>query len=93
MFYRYILAVTLLISACGEAKATLQEYIHQVSEKCPDSSTLLIKKSLIELKGSNQCDAKFTKQLIGNCINFNCSHLVENYKKNILGRSGSVVGE
>jgi hypothetical protein len=87
------LTFTLLLFAFEEAYASLQDYMAQVLKSCPNSNTLLIKKSLLELKSSAQCDAKFTKQLMNSCTGFNCNQLVENYKKNILGRTGSVVGE
>ena len=93
LIFRYLLTITLSLFAFKEAYASLQDYMSLVLEKCPNSNTLLIKKSLLELKNSTQCDAKFTKQLMNNCTGLNCTQIVENYKKNILGRTGSVVGE
>lgn len=93
MYYRNFLIIPVIFLAFEKAHAGLSDHITTVIQDCPNSNTLLIKKSLLELKDSINCDEKFTKQLLKDCAAIDCSHLVESYKKNIQGRSGAVVGE
>ena len=93
MTFRYLIPATLLVFALEVAHASLQDYMDLIIKNCPNSNTLLIKKSLFELKNSSKCDSRFTKELMSNCSTLTCTQLVANFKKNISGRTGSVVGE
>ena len=93
MNLRTLIYIFMLACCCGHASAGLIDHLDLVSRNCQEANTLLIKKSLLELKRSMNCDDHFTKQLLKNCNRLNCSILVESFKKNIQGRSGSVVGE
>ena len=93
MSYRNFLIIAVTFLAFAKAYASMSDHIALVTQGCPSSNSLLIKKSLLEMKKSINCDEKFTKQLLNNCAHMDCAQLVESYKKNIQGRAGSVVGE
>ena len=93
MSYRKFLIIAVTFLAFEKAYASMSDHIALVTQGCPSSNSLLIKKSLLEMKKSINCNEKFTKQLLKDCVTVDCFHLVESYKKNIQGRSGAVVGE
>lgn len=64
-----------------------------VLNSCPDASSLLIKKSALELGATINCQQKFTEKLLGICSALDCNQLVDSFKNNIQDRTGSVVGE
>ncbi len=93
MIYRHYLILLLGIFLSFHVHAKLGEYVDQVIKTCPDSSSLLIKKSALELTQKLHCEHKFTADLLKKCSKLSCEQLVENYNKHMKGRSGSVVGE
>jgi hypothetical protein len=92
MNFRNIFLISLTFVS-GTAFGSLPEHISLVRGLCPSVSPLLVKKSALELSSSNACEAKFTGQILLSCKAIDCHSLVQSYKKNIQGRSGSVVGE
>ena len=92
MIFRNIILTSLIFTSAA-AYGSLPEHIGLVKGLCPTLSPLLVKKSALELSSSNACDAKFTGQILLSCKAIDCHALVQSYKKNIQGRSGSVVGE
>ena len=93
MIYRQYLILMLGIFSSFLAHAKLGEYVDQVIKFCPDTSSLLIKKSAVELTQKAHCEHKFTADLLKKCSKLSCEQLVESYNKHMKGRSGSVVGE
>jgi hypothetical protein len=93
MIYRQSLTFILGIFSSFLAYGGLGEYVSRVVKVCPDSNSLLIKKSALELAEKLHCEHKFTADLLKKCSKLNCEELVENYNKHMKNRSGSVVGE
>jgi hypothetical protein len=93
MKYRIILIFSLAILKSGTALSGLSDHLGRVKGACPGATPLLVKKSALELNSPNACHAKFTSQILATCKAIDCHALVQSYKKNIQGRSGSVVGE
>lgn len=89
---RYILSILLFYSSTN-SWASLQDHFDFVGKKCDQATTLLIKKSALELGAKADCSQTFTAQLISKCSGLNCEELLQSYKKNAQGRSGAVVGE
>jgi hypothetical protein len=91
--FRYVLLITLITFGCGHASAGLVEHLDLVTQNCQGAKTLLIKKSLLEIKRTMNCREHFTEQLLKDCSNLSCSFLIGSFQKNIQVRSGAVVGE
>ncbi len=92
MIFRIILLTSLIFTSAA-VFGSLPDHIGLVRGFCTTLSPLLVKKSALELSSSNACEAKFTGQILLSCKAIDCHTLVQSYKKNIQGRSGSVVGE
>lgn len=73
--------------------ASLQDHFDFIEKKCDQASTLLIKKSALEIGNNSDCSQVFTAQLLAKCSNIKCEEIIQSYKKNAQGRSGAVVGE
>jgi hypothetical protein len=83
----------LLFYSSFNCHASLKDHFDFVEKKCSSASSLLVKKSALELNQSQDCGQTFTAQLISKCAGLSCEQLINSYKKNAQGRSGSVVGE
>jgi hypothetical protein len=70
------------------------QYVQSVKNICPNLQSLLIKKSLFEIKDrSNACSETFTKKLLNDCSKLSCSQLKDLYVNEFVSRKGTVVGE
>lgn len=88
-----ITIVVVSFTGAPVAQAALDEHFGAISKVCGQVSTLLIKKSALELNSKLDCKQLFTSQLLSNCKDLSCERLLTSFKKNFQGRSGSVVGE
>ncbi|MBP9679788.1 MAG: hypothetical protein KBD76_00165 [Bacteriovorax sp.] len=75
------------LSANLALSADLSEIINSISAQCPKVNILIIKKSLIEMRGSNFCQGTFTSILLKECPQINCSTLTS-----INTNAGAVIG-
>lgn len=92
MFSKNILIVLCLLFAL-QAVAGLGEYTDYLIKLCPDSSRLLIKKSLVEIGNTGDCSERFSSEIIKQCPQIQCRQLVDAYKFKFLNRLGLIVGE
>ena len=79
--------------AISAVHAALRDHVTTVQKGCPNTSTLLIKKSAVELSSIANCDQSFTEKLLQGCSNMDCAQLMNSFKNNLQDRTGSVVGE
>ncbi len=93
MTYRAFLILSLWLFSFTKASAGLTEYKAAILSVCKQTPSLLIKKSALEFSSKNDCGQVFIKQLLARCPELQCEDLKQNYKRNMVGRSGSVVGE
>lgn len=82
-----------LIASFSAAHAALRDHVITVQRGCPKASTLLIKKSAVELSSAHSCQQNYTEKLLQGCADMDCPKLVESFKNNLQDRTGSVVGE
>lgn len=93
MISRNILIIAFFLIINRNVFAGFGNHIAQVTKNCEKISSLLVKKSLLELKHSGTCSEHFTKLLLSECEFLTCNEIIESYKKNILSNSRAVVGE
>ena len=89
---RYFILFYFFVSISA-AHAALRDHVLAVQRGCPNASTLLIKKSAVELSSANTCQQNYTEKLLKECSDMDCPRLVESFKYNLQDRTGSVVGE
>ena len=67
----------------------------QIQNECAEKkiSSLLLKKSLIELIKGEGCSAKFTTLLVNKCEDLSCNRINEIYKEIEQVRAGAVIGD
>lgn len=92
MFSKNIL-MALCFLAASQAVAGLGDYSDYLIKLCPDTSRLLIKKSLVEIGNTGDCSERFSSEIIKQCPQIQCRQLVDAYKFKFLNRPGLIVGE
>lgn len=79
------------------ANATiLADYNKEILNNCSKTSSLLIKKSMIEMikyEGTDSCTKKYTKKLIDSCMFIDCDTLIFFYHNAKERNSGNVFGK
>jgi hypothetical protein len=94
MFEKYF---TLLVFAWwlqGDAgAASLGDFTKSLQKKCQQVSGLVIKKTALELRSHQDCQATFSKQLLASCPQLSCEYLLSEYRTYIMSRQGAVVGD
>ena len=72
---------------------SLEDYLSTISNLCPVSNKLIIKKSLIELTSAQNCTTLFTSLLLKDCPQLNCNSLVDHWVAFNSKNSGAVIGK
>lgn len=90
-----IFLAILLLGFNTYADSKIVNYQRYVKNECTETkiSTLLLKKSLIELVRGFECDGKFTSLIIKKCNQIDCRKITEIYRQVQQARPGSVVGD
>ena len=83
-----IFLILFTLSANLSSAAELSQIIESISSQCPKVNILVIKKSLIEMRGSNFCQGTFTTLLLKECHMVTCATLTS-----INANNGSVIGQ
>jgi hypothetical protein len=88
-----LVILSYFLVAISAAHAALRDHVITVQRGCPIASTLLIKKSAVELSSAQSCQQNYTEKLLQGCSDLDCQKLIDSFKYNLQERSGSVVGE
>ncbi len=92
---RKIILIALLFSLNSFGRSKIENYQNLIKGQCTEAnvSTLLLKKSLIELVRGFECDGKFTNLIIKKCEQLDCKKISEIYRQIQQAKPGSVVGD
>jgi hypothetical protein len=84
-----ILSSHVPISYSGE----FDDYLTAIKNECPNVNQLTVKKSMIELVKSSDCNSVFTTLLLKDCTQLNCSKLIRYWGAFNSAKAGAILGK
>jgi hypothetical protein len=92
MKIKFIILFTLIAASTNSHASYFEKFIKTVSSQCQNTSTLILKKVLIELNRNEKCEGTFTAKLLNECKSMSCNELLTIYQDISQEVSGSVIG-